>query len=194
MANPEHTPTMDSFDNLTVVLYRIGISICAMTLLIGAIGRAMPAPSLSLANPWAPWALKTDLFLIVGIALSVTNVHLYAKVFRWIFSVSAWLGAVLLIIAPGTGDAARVVACAGLGFLFVTLSAFALKERLCFRIPGLRLVPFLLAVATFANLANATDAVAITMGLSGLILSLLAFQKWRMPLHFDVGDKSAYEI
>ena len=194
MANPEHTPTMDSFDNFTVVLYRIGITLCAATLLVGGLGRAMPIPELTMASPWAPWALKTDPLLVVGIALSVSNVHLYAKVFRWVFSFTAWLGAVLLIGAPGTGDAARVIACAGLGCLFVTLSAFALKERFCFRIPGLRMVPFLLAVATFANLANATDAVAITMGLSGLILSLLAFQKWRMPLHFDVGDKSAYEI
>lgn len=194
MANPEHTPTMDRFDNMTVVLYRIGITICALTLLIGGLGRLVSIPALLINEPWPPWMLKTDPLLIVGIALAVSNVHLYAKTFRWVFSITAWLGAVLLITAPGTGSSARTMACAGLGCLFVTLSAFALKERFCFRIPGLRMVPFLLAIATFANLANATDAAGITMGLSGLILSLLAVQKWRMPLHFDVGDKSAYEI
>ena len=30
--------------------------------------------------------------------------------------------------------------------------------------------------------------------ISGVLLLVLAIQKWRMPLHFDIGDKTKYQI
>ncbi|NVP00192.1 hypothetical protein HWA77_08230, partial [Photobacterium damselae subsp. damselae] len=29
---------------------------------------------------------------------------------------------------------------------------------------------------------------------SAILLAVAAFSKWRMPLHFDIGDKSRYQI
>ena len=28
----------------------------------------------------------------------------------------------------------------------------------------------------------------------GILLLILSIQKWRMPLHFDIGDKTKYQV
>ena len=67
-------------------------------------------------------------------------------------------------------------------------------EQFCFRIPGLRLVPLFLATSLIPLLAGKVAFAGALLLLSGVIYSALAFAKWRMPLHFDVGDKSKYQI
>ena len=117
--------------------------------------------------------------------------HLYAKQIRWFIGVSGWFGAILLVASRGE---TLLLHTAGLGFLFVALSGYALKEQFCFRIPGLRLVPLFLAGSLLPLLFGKPLFAGIPLLLSGLIYSALVVAKWRMPLHFDVGDKSKYQI
>ena len=42
-------------------------------------------------------------------------------------------------------------------------------------------------------LGAALPAAALTAG-AGVLLGVLAVAKWRMPLHFDIGDRSRYQI
>jgi len=176
MADPHHIPDLDRFDRLTVRLYRIGL-----------LGQAVAL----LAAWWTDgsriaWAVYGGF-----VALAALNMHLYAKVFRWII-----LGAVLTGLALQSGAhayKAHWLWHAGLGFLFVGSSAWALKERYCFRIPGMRLVPAFLAFSltpVFWLRPPYLPFVAI----GGAFLTMLAIAKLRMPLHFDVGDKSKYQV
>ena len=112
---------------------------------------------------------------------------------------SAWLGASLSFVGAATSGAlSHWVSHAGLGFLFVALSALALKERFCFRIPGLRLVPLLLALSLIPllldqgatsgqNEGGAGIVAAALLAPAAVVYGLLAIAKVRMPLHFDIG-------
>lgn len=185
MANPEHIPNMDALDNASVQLYRSGLALAALSL-IGA------SVSLVLAPQYAPlcWVAVT-----AGAGLSVANMHLYAKLIRWIIGAAGWTGVVLMLLAAQQEPVAeRWIGFAGLGFIFVALSAFALKEQFCFRIPLLRAVPVFLASALLPLVLDRGMLAAPLLALAGAVLAVLAYQKTRMPLHFDIGDKSAYQI
>ena len=185
MADPHHVPVLDSFDQFTVRLYRTGLSLAA-----GGLAWATVALIAGRSPVWA-W-----MCVVLGTALAVLNVHLYDKRVRWVIQTAAWTGALLQLVAAG--PVPEVVAHwafhAGLGFFFVSLSGFALKEQFCFRLPALRLVPLLLATSLLPLVAGVPQAAGVLVGLAALIYVALAVAKVRMPLHFDVGDKSKYQI
>ncbi len=68
------------------------------------------------------------------------------------------------------------------------------KEYFCFRVPGLRAQPILLAALWLALALNVPFAAQGLAALSALLFLVTAFAKWRMPLHYDIGDKTKYEI
>lgn len=177
MADPHHVPELDGFDRATVALYRLGVVGSAIALGVLAIGA------------WQGWDLApVRAALLAATALTVVNLHLYDKRVRWVIGASAWVGAVLVALGghwPGY---------AGLGFLFVSLSAVALKERFCFKIPGLRAVPLLLALALVPLVLDAGTLAAVVLAPAAVLYAVLSVAKLRMPLHFDVGDRSRYQI
>ena len=189
MADPDHIPTLDGFDEMTVRLYRSGLTIAALSL-VGA-GTALLARGLTGAAEPSFWESAAWLGCLLGTASAIANMHLYAKQIRWFIGISGWIGAIFLVASKGDS---LWLHSAGLGFLFVSLSGYALKEQFCFRIPGLRLVPLFLAASLIPLLAGKVAFAGALLLLSGLIYTALAFAKWRMPLHFDVGDKSKYQI
>lgn len=181
MADPHHVPVLDSLDRFTVALYRLGLVVASVGVLYAGTRSALATV---LALP--------DLLpvVLIGVMLCVANVHLYDKLFRWVFGALGITGAVLWALA----DLHMLVGLAGLGFIFAALSAFALKEQFCFRVPGMRLVPLMLA-GSLGGFGLGNDIwVAVLLIPSGVLLSILAVAKLRMPLHFDIGDKSAYQI
>ena len=181
MANPEHEEPLDGFDRLTVRLYRSGI-------MISAAGVGLLAGLSALHRPTeVAW-----LVCLAGVLLSATNVHLYDRRVRWVISGSVSLGAVLWV--AGLLLSARILQLAGLGFVFVSLSGFALKEQFCFRIPGLKLVPLGLAGGLLPLVFGSELGAAVVYGITVIPLGILSLAKWRMPLHFDIGDKSRYQI
>lgn len=187
MADPQHVPDLDRFDRLTVRLYRYGIAMSAVGML--ALAGVLAAGLLD------RWLLAAELLVLLGAAASIANMHLYDKRVRWLIAASGWVGVCLLVATAATPDALQVwVHHAGLGFVFVVHSAFALKEQFCFKIPGLRLVPALLALSLIPMLLGLGQVAAALLGLAGLVYGALAAAKMRMPLHFDVGNKAAYQV
>lgn len=184
MADPQHEEPLDAFDRTTVVVYRSGLTLAALALGVTALQDALGHPT----KP-ALWGVSA------GVVASVACMHLYDKRIRWVIGASAWVGAVLLVVA-GTPQATWSwwAHHAGLGFVFVSLSAFALKEQFCFRIPLLRAVPAFLALSLPPLLAQADLPAGVLLGVAGLVTGRLAVEKWRMPLHFDIGKKAAYQI
>lgn len=189
MANPEHVPQLDSLDRLTVRLYRAGLAVSAAGLLGTSLSYGWLDSWGGETLGWSRWLCSS------GAALSLANVHLYDKRFRWFIPSFGWLGLVVQLAAGSLdADGAHAVRLFGLGLVFVALSALALKERFCFRLPGLGLVPLLLALSLIPMLQRASvPAGGLTLA-AGLIYVALALGKARQPLHFDIGRKDMYQI
>lgn len=185
MADPHHVPEMDAFDVRTVALYRLG-------LLLAAVGLGGAAA----VHIFAPRLAETaHVVTFAGAALSAANLHLYAKEIRWVITSAGWLGATLMLVASAVqGAAAHWLHHAGLGFAFVTLSGFALKEQFCFRIPFLRLLPVLLAASLLPLVLGQHAVAGAILAVACALQVVLAIAKLRMPLHHDIGDKSKYQV
>ncbi|MFM5452318.1 DUF2301 domain-containing membrane protein [Aeromonas veronii] len=173
MANPEIESPLDGIDKLTVSLYRLGLSAAALLLLCR--GAALLSGMALL--PSAQWLMS----LAVASAICGFSLHIYDKRIRLILQGFGW-GA-LALAAVGAPDALV------LGAALATLSGLAFKEQFCFAIPGIKLVPVLLPALWLLEWAAALVALVC-----GTLLTLLALAKWRMPLHFDIGDKGRYQI
>jgi uncharacterized integral membrane protein len=188
MATPEHTPEMNSLDNMTVALYRTGLTIAAVTALIYSIERIIGVQLLGIF--YLP-------VFAAGIALASADVHLYDPKFRWFFPFVSWIGFIILAFAytlKGTSPLADTLADLSLGFFYVGAGMFALKESLCFRIIGLPLVPLFLCGSVLSRLLGFSAAEPYFLLPAALLLTWLVIAKWRMPLHFDIGDKSLYGL
>ncbi|MGK0344680.1 MAG: putative integral membrane protein, partial [Myxococcota bacterium] len=157
MADPNHVPVLDGLDRFTVGLYRMGLVIASAGVLYAGIRAA--------------FATVRDLpdlmpVILVGVMLCVANVHLYDKLFRWIFGALGITGAVMWALA----DWHMLIGLGGLGFVFAALSAFALKEQFCFRVPGMRLVPFMLAASLIGFGLDEPIWIAVLLLPAGILL------------------------
>ncbi len=187
MANPEHTPEMEPLDRLTVSLYRSGLSLFALVTLLEA------AELLSGAAILGAWHLPLT---AAAAATASANIHLYDPRFRWFFPLMSWLGCILLgfSLPIQSAEIKEAVAVFSLAFFYAGASMFAVKEYFCFRIPGLPLMPLLLGAAVLLHWGGMNAAEGGFLAAAGLLYAWMAAAKWRMPLHFDIGDKSAYKM
>ena len=189
MANPEHIPELDELDRLTVKLYRSGLGIAAAGLVVHAVGSILGGASAAGSIPLGRTLTSA------GAALALANVHLYDKRFRWLIPSFGWLGLVVTLVGRELpGRAGEVVGLAGLGFVYVGLSALALKERFCFRLPGLPYVPLFLATSLLPMVFGPQAAAGAILAPAALVYLLLAVGKSRQPLHFDIGRKDMYQV
>lgn len=179
MAHPEHTPTLDGHDRLTVRLYRSGFFLAPVALIGLAAGFDAPARwGLALASTLCAW-----------------NVHLYDKRFRWLIPGFAWVGALAGAAAGDLSGAPRWFATElSLGLHLVVFSALALKEQLCFRVPLLRLVPVALCVTALSHAFAPGWWTGLAAGLAAAVIGRLALAKSAQPLGFDIGDRAHYQI
>ncbi len=183
MADIDYQETLDFWDKLSVSLYRSGISLFSFTLI-------------GLSALTSGWLGELDeyyrsglVMVAIAAALSAANIHIYSKLVRLIISWSSWIGLLLML-----SDVDLVRVWLSLGFVFVTFSGIALKESYCFKVPGLKLVPVLLAASSFALCFGFLIIAAIAMLLAGIIMGYLSIAKWKMPLHYDIGIKANYEV
>lgn len=169
MADPHIKPSMDRLDYLSVIVYRSGF--------------VLAAPSIALL----PWDTDVPAMQICFVAatLCASSLHIYMKTFRLVLQAATWGG--LLVAMLG-------FPLIGLGGTFITLGGLCFKEYFCFKVPGLRAQPLLLAGLWFAMVLEQN---LIAQGLavcSALLFLVVSIAKWRMPFHFDIGDKTKYEI
>jgi uncharacterized integral membrane protein len=187
MANPEHIPEMEPLDRLTVILYRIGLSLFAVSMTLEAIELLT---GFSLLGRWyVPLAAMSA-------GLASANIHLYDPRFRWFFPLMSWLGFIVLAFAlpVQSPEIARQLSVLSLAFFYAGASMFAVKEYFCFRIPGLPLMPLLLGMAVLLRFSGLAVGEGAFLAAASLLYVWLAWAKWRMPLHFDIGDKSMYKM
>jgi len=187
-------------DRITVVLYRAGIVLSAITMsalayfLVSATSGHAPAD-----GSWSADLLAFGLYASVG--LSVFFIHLYIGKFHTflknLFYISLGCLAMLLFLGKGSlsGGLSQVPSrmllllplsgCLG----FVTA-----KEAFCFRL----FEGYLLAMIMPIYLLLVSGGVVMGRGASyGLVLIaallvIFTLRKVFMPLAYDIGDKSAY--
>lgn len=175
MANPEIESELDGIDRLSVCLYRLGLSLAALLLVCRGVNLLFGLDYLT-QPVW-----QTMLATAMGLCL-----HIYDKRVRFMLQGLGWGG--LMLAASGAPDALVQ------GAALATLGGLAFKEQFCFAIPGIKAVPLLLPLLWLLELARLEWVAALVALASGLLLCLLSLAKWRMPLHFDIGDRGRYQL
>lgn len=168
MADPHIKSPMDFWDYTTVCLYRTAFILAAIfTALL----------------PYYPHVAQIG--ILTAAAFSASSLHIYLKNIRLLLQFSNWIA--LLCAILGFPEVA-------LGGALVTLGGLAFKEYFCFRIFTLNFQPMFMAFIWFSFILQINLLLQIFTAISGLLFLILAIQKWRMPLHFDIGDKGKYQI
>lgn len=169
MADPHIESPMDQYDHLMVIIYRSGFTL------------AFPVIAL------LPWNLDfpVENFVFLCAAMCASSLHIYKKSFRLLLQFATWAG--LLCFVFGLPEI-------GMGGAFITLGGLCFKEYYCFKVPGLQLQPVILA-ALWVCMAFDVDIVAKGLAaISAFLFLITSIYKWRMPRHFDIGDKTKYEV
>lgn len=168
MADPHIKSPMDFWDYLTVVIYRSGFALAGIMLLI------------------LPFQFSlSQIGLLIAGAMLASSLHLYLKNFRYLFQFVMWIGLLCQIFS---------VESLALGASFFVLGGLCYKEYFCFRVWGLNFQPILLAVLWLAVVLQISWLFLPLAILCGVLTLFLSLQKWRMPLHFDIGDKGRYQV
>ncbi len=187
-------------DKITVVLYRIGIVVSA--LVIALIAYLSAASSYSPAD--AATGLKFTLLIIVlyiAVGMSVFFIHLYVSSFHRALKKLYFgaLAALAVLLITGAGDIFRVVVHTHASLLLLLplsgcLGFITAKEAFCFKLIEGYLLAFIMPLYLVLLAAGAMTAQGASYGLILIAAMLLLFtiRKAFMPLHFDIGDKSAY--
>ncbi|CAM2830367.1 DUF2301 domain-containing membrane protein [Vibrio rarus] len=184
MANPEHEERLDCLDKVSVLAYRLGITVFSVALLLLSLVYILCLFNIDITDTWGE---RGRFLMAIAAALCAATLHVYDKHVRAIISWSSWIGLVLLILFPELQWLYS-------GFLFVTFSGIAFKESYCFKLKALTAVPLLLILSVLMLWMKEPTLLAILLGISGGIFTILSVKKWQMPLHFDIGNKEKYQI
>ena len=186
MATPNHIPEMSFLDSLTVVLYRTGLSIFAVSTALHTIELLFGCVILG------KWHLPVT---AAGVALASADVHLYDPRFRWLFPLMSWLGLTVLAFTMQVESSliTKHMSMLSLSFFYAGAGMFAIKESFCFKIAGLSFVPFFLAMAILLHWGGFISGAGVMLIPAALLYLRMSYAKWAMPLHFDIGDKSQYQ-
>ncbi|KLV07857.1 MULTISPECIES: DUF2301 domain-containing membrane protein [Photobacterium] len=169
MADPQIQCQLDAIDKLTVILYRSALTAGSGLMSVAA---------------WENDFAATG--LIMAALIATTTVHIYDKRFRWLILGSALFATLWQL--------SGLWAPLGLGAALFAFSALAVKEYYCFKLKVLLITPLVLA-GFWAGLVLSIPQLMIACSMAGaILLAVAAFSKWRMPLHYDIGDKSRYEV
>jgi len=169
MADPHIQSPMDQYDHLTVIIYRLGFTLAC--------------PVIALL-PWK-FGFPIDSLVFLSAVMCASSLHIYMKSIRLLLQFSTWVG--LLCVVFG-------FPYLGIGGAFITLGGLCFKEYFCFKVPGLRLQPLILAALWFSLVFDVDIVAKVLAAASALLFLITAVYKWRMPRHFDIGDKTKYEV
>ncbi|WP_413110236.1 DUF2301 domain-containing membrane protein [Thaumasiovibrio sp. DFM-14] len=169
MADPHIESPMDPLDHLTVIIYRLGFTL------------AFPVIA------FLPWNLTFPVESLVFLcaAMCASSLHIYMKPFRLLLQFATWIGLLCFVFG---------FPMIGMGGAFITLGGLCFKEYFCFKIPGLPLQPLILAALWFCMVFDVDIAAKVLAAISASLFLVTSIYKWRMPRHFDIGDKSKYDV
>lgn len=199
MGDTAHFQELTKHDRVTVVLYRVGIVLATLCLSGLAFGANLPVAGpdgrLRLAG-----VVLTGLFASVGV--SVFFIHLYMSSFHrglkrmYVVAVACFAA----LLALGGGNPAATVGATWYGPLLLIPLSLCLgfvtaKEAFCFRLFEGYLIAMALPVFLAATAAGLMRGPQVQNGLMVLAVLLMLFtaRKVFQPIHYDIGDKTAYQ-
>lgn len=169
MADPHIQSPMDTLDHLTVMIYRLGLTL------------SFPVVTLL---PWFP-ALYSQGAALLCAVMCASCLHIYSKSFRLLLQFATWIGLLCFVFGSPM---------LGLGGALMTLGGLCYKEYFCFKIPGLQLQPLILAALWLCLQFDLMLVAKLFAAIGGVLFLITSLAKWRMPRHFDIGDKTKYEV
>lgn len=186
-------------DKISVVLYRAGIAMSSVIISIIALLMVLNVPSHQ--NKSIGILFNTGLIaLYISVGLSVFFIHLYVSRFHKNLKRLYYASVIALIILfiAGSGDISEAVLNRPYGPLLLLPLSFCLgfitaKEAFCFRLKEGYALALIMPVYLLL-LSGGMTATSASYGLLLIALMLLFFtaRKIFMPMHYDIGDKSAY--
>ncbi|MDH4231409.1 MAG: DUF2301 domain-containing membrane protein [Nitrospirota bacterium] len=192
-------------DKITVVLYRTGIFLSALILSLAAfiVFKSLPGGG---DFPFIISGLSLNILLLIlyfSVGLSVFFIHLYIGKFHRILKKIYYLAAACLCVLFFIGNGNPVMPLFRVppyGALLLLPLALCLgfvtaKEAFCFRlIEGYMLAVLLPSYVFFYSVgALKGESAAYSFIFVAAMLVFFTFRKIFMPVHFDIGDKSAYQ-
>ncbi|MBI5749009.1 MAG: hypothetical protein HZA00_07770 [Nitrospinae bacterium] len=188
-------------DKISVVLYRTGIAIS--TILISIIAYMLFNASHYQAD--AAISIKANIMLILlyaSVGASVFFIHLYVSKFHQFLKKLYYLSLISLIIlfVIGKGDIYWVLVNKAYSpLLLIPLSGclgfITAKEAFCFKLMEGYLLALIMPLYLFllSTGAMTTKAALYWLFFIAAMLILFTARKVFMPIHYDIGDKSAYQ-
>ena len=182
MADPDIKENLDIFDKISIFLYRIGMVVTGLALF-----------SLALQQVFYPsWFKHVLTFVALGALLQASSLHIYNKMVRWFLVNATWFGVWLLSMS--FAGSSLWLAYLSLGAFILTFSGLAYKESFCFSLTVLKVIPFLLSLSWLLIVFSLNTWAVGGLLLSSFLYLYMAWRKINMPLYFDLGDRSRYEI
>jgi len=189
-------------DKITVVLYRTGIVVSMLIL----VKTALLSSGLLGMPAWLRPETVENILLIglhVSVGLSVFFIHLYVGSFhralKKIYYASLLCLAALFLLGNGDPATALLTTPHYPALLLIPIALclgfVAAKEAFCFRlIEGYVLAIIMPAYILYYAVGLSTPRGNATgLGIVALLMVIFTFRKVFQPLHFDIGDKSAYQ-
>lgn len=183
-------------DRISVVLYRVGIALSSLLVTLG--GYMLLNAERYRNDPLV--GLKFTVLLLafyLSVGMSVFFIHLYVGKFHRVLKKLYYiaLAALGLLFFIGGGDlysifAAKPSAALALLPLAGCLGFITAKEAFCFKLLEGYLLAFLMPL--YLVFAAVTGGVPYGTFVIGILLLFFTVRKVFQPLHFDIGDKSAY--
>jgi len=207
MGDTNYFQPLTKEDKITVILYRTGIFLSTMIISSFAfiIIKSLQSGD-SQVFPFIISGLSLNIMLIVlyfSVGLSVFFIHLYIGKFyrtlKKIYYLAVVCLAVLFFIGHGNPvmPLFRVPAYSALLLLPLSLCLgfVAAKEAFCFRLIEGYILALLMPAYIFFYSLGALDRKSAAYGfiLIAAMLAFFMFRKIFMPIHYDIGDKSAYQ-
>lgn len=187
-------------DKVTVVLYRIGIILSAIIISIAA----YMLFSSSQYQDSASLSTKINILLFalyISVGMSVFFIHLYVSKFKkgLIKLYFASIACLIILFAVGRGNVLGVLINKPYGpMLLIPLSLclgfITAKEAFCFKLMEGYLLAMIMPVYLLSLSTGNMPLKGASYGLILIAAMLLFFtlRKVSMPIHYDIGDKSAY--
>lgn len=173
---------LDTIDKISIMLYRTGMVVTGLALF-----------ALALQQFFYPlWFKQVLVLLALGGLLQASSLHIYSKVVRWFLVNATWLGCWLLSVSFASSG--LWWAYLSLGALTITFSGLAYKESFCFSLPILKTIPVFLMISWGLIIFSVNQWVIVTLIPASLLYLYMAWRKINMPLYYDLGDRSKYEV
>jgi uncharacterized integral membrane protein len=207
MGEKIHFQPLTKEDRITVRLYRAGLVLSTFFMVAAAYLAVKSALSTDIGELSLIFSgLSADILILslyLSVGLSVFFIHLYiGKFFRALkktYYVAAACLIVMFIMGNGSPSAVLFRPAPFGALLLIPLSCclgfITAKEAFCFKLLEGYLLALVMPAYLFAYGVGILDHKRAAFGLAFIaaLLVLFMFRKVFMPLHCDIGDKSAYQ-